>query len=285
MRVIENALKNTPGVSEANVNLATETATVTFDPKTVSDEKLFSSVANVGYQAYVKEQAVSEDAEEAEKKKNLADLKRRVVFSLSLAALIILGSFPGLENLAPGFLKNIWVQLILATPVQFWAGLPFYKATIPAFRHRTANMDTLIAIGTTAAYGYSVLVTVFPQIVESVGIAPMPYFDVSALVIGLILLGRYFEARAKAGTSEAIKKLIGLQAKTARVVRDGKEIDLPIDQVVIGDMIRVRPGEKIPVDGKILEGEYSSLKYRNINIARHQSSGFKKISCFRCPLV
>ena len=257
VRVIENALKNTPGVSEANVNLATETATVTFDPKTVSDEKLFSSVANVGYQAYVKEQAVSEDAEEAEKKKNLADLKRRVVFSLSLAALIILGSFPGLENLAPGFLKNIWVQLILATPVQFWAGLPFYKATIPAFRHRTANMDTLIAIGTTAAYGYSVLVTVFPQIVESVGIAPMPYFDVSALVIGLILLGRYFEARAKAGTSEAIKKLIGLQAKTARVVRDGKEIDLPIDQVVIGDMIRVRPGEKIPVDGEILEGDSS----------------------------
>ena len=152
-------------------------------------------------------------------------------------------------NTAPAFLRIFWVQLILATPVQFWAGWIFYRATIPALKHRTANMDTLVAIGTTVAFGYSAFVTVLPGIVKNIGIEPAPYFDVATIIIGLILLGRYFEARAKAGTSEAIKKLIGLQAKTARVVRGNKEIDIPIDQVIIGDLVRVRPGEKIPVDG------------------------------------
>jgi Cu+-exporting ATPase len=118
-------------------------------------------------------------------------------------------------------------------------------------------MDTLVMIGTTVAYGYSAFVTAFPRIVESVGIEPFPYFDVVTIIIGLILLGRYFEAKAKAGTSEAIKKLIGLQAKTARVIRDGKEIDIPVADVISGDIVRVRPGEKIPVDGVIVEGDSS----------------------------
>src|SRR3989338_7499997 len=155
-----------------------------------------------------------------EKKKELKDLRSKVVVSLFLGTLILWGSFPGLINTAPIFLKNFWIQLLLAIPVQFWAGSMFYKATIPALHHRTANMDTLVALGTTVAFGYSAFVTIFPQILESIGIHPEPYFDVAAIIIGLILLGRYFEARAKAGTSEAIKKLIGLQAKTARVLRD-----------------------------------------------------------------
>ncbi|MGB4965791.1 MAG: copper-translocating P-type ATPase, partial [Microgenomates group bacterium] len=129
--------------------------------------------------------------------------------------------------------------------------------TIPALKHRTANMDTLVALGTTVAYFYSVFVTFFPSIVMDLGMEVMPYFDVATIVIGLILLGRYFEARAKGQTSEAIKKLIGLQAKTARVVRGKQELDIPIEQVIIGDVIRVRPGEKIPVDGMLLEGESS----------------------------
>ncbi len=257
VRVIENALQKTPGVKDANVSLLTERADVTFSPEEVSEEKISSAVANVGYQAYVKEESVSQNEEKAEKEKELRKLRQKVFISLSLATLIVVGSFPGLTNIAPPILKNFWVQLLLAAPVQFWAGLGFYKATIPALRHRTANMDTLIAIGTSAAFGYSFLATVFPGIVRSAGITPMPYFDVSSFVIGLILLGRYFEARAKAGTSEAIKKLIGLQAKTARVLKDDKEIDMPIDQVVIGSIIRVRPGEKIPVDGVITEGESS----------------------------
>ncbi|MDO8489636.1 MAG: copper-translocating P-type ATPase, partial [Candidatus Omnitrophota bacterium] len=200
---------------------------------------------------------IDDDMEKQEKQKVLKALRNKVAVSLIIGALIFWGGFPGLMNYAPVFLKDFWLQLILASIVQFWPGLDFYKATIPAIRHRTANMDTLVAIGTTAAYLYSVVVTVFPQLIQGLGVEPMPYFDVATIVIGLILLGRYFEAKAKMGTSEAIKKLIGLQAKTARVVREGKEIDISINEVVIGDIVRVRPGEKIPVDGVIQDGESS----------------------------
>ncbi len=257
VRVIERALSRVEGVNEANVNLATEIATVSFDPEKVSDEKIASAVASVGYEAGVTKELQSEDEEKKQKEKELRDLKTKVVFSLLIGALIVWGSFPLISDFAPQFLKNSWVQFLLATPVQFWAGLAFYRATMPALRHRTANMDTLIAIGTSAAYGYSVFATVFPQMIRNLGLEPMPYFDVSTVVIGLILLGRYFEARAKMGTSEAIKKLIGLQAKTARVLRDGKELDIPISEVQIGDVIRVRPGEKVPVDGVVTEGQSS----------------------------
>ena len=257
VRVLERALKKVDGVSEANVNLATEKATATYDPQKVTNDHLTSAVAKVGYKALINEELKSEDEEKKEKELEIKKLRNKVIISLGLGGLILWGSFPGLMNTAPAILQNFFVQLLLATPVQFWAGLGFYQATIPALRHRTANMDTLVAIGTTVAYGYSAFVTVFPQIPKSIGIEPIPYFDVATIIIGLILLGRYFEARAKAGTSEAIKKLIGLQAKTARVIRNGKEIDIPIEQVVIGDIIRVRPGEKIPVDGVIEEGESS----------------------------
>jgi len=253
--IIEKSLKNIEGVLEANVNLVTEKATVEYDSSKTTDDKLISAVANAGYKAFIKEELQSEDKERAEKQKELKDLKFRVVVSLTLGALVLWGGFPALMDTAPAILKSFWIQLILATPVQFWAGWIFYRATIPALKHRTANMDTLVVIGTTVAYGYSAFVTAFPQVVQRIGIEPMPYFDVATIIIGLILLGRYFEARAKAGTSEAIKKLIGLQAKTARVVRDNKEIDIPITEVVMGDLIRVRPGEKIPVDGVIAEGD------------------------------
>jgi len=199
----------------------------------------------------------SGDEEKAEKQKELKDLRRKVGASLFLGALILWGSFPGLMQTAPTFLQNFWVQLLLATPVQFWGGFGFYRATILALKHRSANMDTLVAIGTTVAFGYSAFVTIFPILIAQSGIEPTPYFDTAAIIIGLILLGRYFEARAKAGTSEAIKKLIGLQAKTARVIKEGREVDVPINEVIIGDTIRVRPGEKIPIDGVIIEGESS----------------------------
>jgi len=257
VRVLEKSLSRLEGVSSAVVNLATEQASVSYDPQKVSDADLTSAVANVGYKAGLESELKTEDEQRQEKQKQLYDLRNKVIVSLFLGALILWGSFPGLMDIAPPLLTNSWVQLLLAIPVQFWAGWEFYRATIPALRHRTANMDTLVAIGTTVAFSYSAVVTIFPQLVESIGVKPEPYFDVSTIIIGLILLGRYFEAKAKAGTSEAIKKLIGLQAKTARVLRDGKEVDIPIDQVVIGNVIRVRPGEKIPVDGEILEGESS----------------------------
>ncbi len=255
VRVTERALKKTPGVKDAVVNLATAKATVTYDKDNCTPEQMAESIAKTGYTLELEEK--SDAAIQEEKKKELQTLRNKVIVSLGLGAIILWGSFPGLMNTAPAILHNFWVQLLLATPVQFWAGLEFYRATIPALKNRTANMDTLVALGTTVAYIYSAFVTFLPHVVMNLGIEAMPYFDVAVIVIGLILLGRYFEAKAKAGTSQAIKKLIGLQAKTARVVRDVKEIDLPIEQVVIGDIIRVRPGEKIPVDGEILEGESS----------------------------
>lgn len=254
VRVLEKSLSRVDGVSECVVNLATETASVVYDQKKVTDADLASAVANVGYKAGINEELKTEDERSKEKKQELRNLRNKVFVALGLGSLIVWGSFPGLMEFSPNILRNFWVQLILAFPVQFWAGLTFYQATIPALRHRTANMDTLVAIGTSVAFSYSAFVTIFPQLLESIGIKPEPYFDVSTIIIGLILLGRYFEAKAKAGTSEAIKKLIGLQAKTARVLRSGKEMDIPIDQVIIGDIIRVRPGEKIPVDGEIIEG-------------------------------
>lgn len=253
--VTERALKKTPGVKDAVVNLATQKASVTYDEANCTPEQLASSIAETGYTLDLEEK--NEELREEEKKKELADLKVKVIASLTSGALLLWGSFPGLMNTAPAILQNPFIQLLLALPIQFWAGLDFYKATIPALKHRTANMDTLVALGTTVAFAYSVFVTFFPEVVMNVGLDHMAYFDVSVIVIGLILLGRYFESQAKSGTSQAIKKLIGLQAKTARVLRDGKEVDIPIDQVQIGDTLRVRPGEKIPVDGVVIEGESS----------------------------
>ncbi|MBI2314740.1 copper-translocating P-type ATPase [Candidatus Daviesbacteria bacterium] len=248
VRVIEKSLSKLPGVSNAAVNLALEKGSVSYDPSQVTDQDLASAVASVGYKAELEQKAEDEDKQKAEKQKELHALRNKVIISLILGGIIVIGGFLGLSS---------WIQLILAIPVQFWVGLEFYRATLPALRNRTANMDTLVALGTTVAFSYSAFVTVFPQVVEKIGVEPMPYFDVSTIIIGLILLGRFFEARAKAGTSEAIRRLIGLQAKTARVLKDGKEIDIPISEVAVGMRIRVRPGEKIPVDGVIEKGESS----------------------------
>lgn len=257
VNVLERALKKVPGVENANVNLASEKATVAYDEKQVTDKHLSSAVKNVGYKALLGKEERTDEQEKLAKQKELKDLRNKVIASLFCGALILWGSFPGLMQTSPSFLQNFFVQFLLALPVQFWAGLGFYQATIPALKHRTANMDTLVALGTTVAFGFSTIITFFPQLVRQAGIEPMPYFDVATIVIGLILLGRYFEARAKGQTSEAIKKLIGLQAKTARVIRDGKEVDIPLEEVVVGDIVQVRPGEKIPVDGIIVEGESS----------------------------
>lgn len=254
---LEGSLGKVPGVTRAIVNLATEKATVEYDEAQVTDAELTSAVSNVGYTAMLDEELKTEDQLKAEQRREMKQLQTKTIVSLVLGALILWGSFPGLMNTAPSFLKNFWVQLVLATPVQFWAGLGFYKAAIASLRHRTANMDTLVALGTTVVYVYSAIVVIFPAWLQGAGIEAMPYFDVATVIIGLILLGRYFEAKAKAGTGEAIKKLMGLQAKTARIIRDGQEVDIPISEVVIGNIIRVRPGEKIPVDGTIIEGQSS----------------------------
>jgi len=252
--IIERSLTKVAGISSATANLATLQASIDYDPELVSDNQIERALEDVGYKALLH---VQKDSEELTKQKELRDLKIKTSLSLSLGLLILWGSFPGLRETAPKLLTVSLVQLVLASVVQFWAGLVFYRATIPSLKHRSANMDTLVTIGTTVAFSYSAFVTFFPNYLENLGIPPEPYFDVSTIIIALILLGRFLEAKAKSGTSEAIRKLIGLQAKNARVVRDGKDIDIPIENVVLGDHIRVRPGEKIPVDGVVLEGTSS----------------------------
>lgn len=269
VRVLEKSLSRVSGVSEANVNLATEKATVSFDPSISTLSDLSDAVSSVGYKAVFAddntpkvEQPTSQDEF---KLHELKVLKTKVIISAILSTFIFLGSFPEWFGNLP-FISNLYFLFLLATPVQFWAGSEFYKNTIPAFRNRTAGMDTLIAVGTSAAYLFSVLTAFFPGQLAAFGIKPATYFDTSSVIIALILLGRFLEARAKLHTSDAIKKLLSLSAKTARVVSDGsprfaveagKEIDIPIEEVKKGDVIRVRPGEKIPVDGVISEGASS----------------------------
>src|SRR3989344_8631430 len=196
--LLENSLNKVDGVLKATVNLATEKATVTYDPQKVTDQHLAGAVSNVGYQALIgddgeKTPAFAEGFGEAkEKQKELRDLKIKVMVSLFLGGLILWGSFPVLMETSPKILQNFLVQLFLATPVQFWAGWGFYRATLSALKHRTANMDTLVTIGTTVAYGYSAFIALLPDAIISAGIEASPYFDVATIIIGLILLGRYF---------------------------------------------------------------------------------------------
>lgn len=215
----EKALKTIPGVTEAVVNLATGKATLTSE-NSIEKSEIIDTVKSVGYKAMFEdhEEGSLDEKIKIEKKRELKDLKIKVNISLFLGSLIIWGSFPGIMEVAPNLFKNYFFQLVLATVVQFWAGWNLYRAAISSLRHRIANMDTLVVIGTTVAFIYSIFVTFFPNFFMDLNIDAMPYFDVSTVIIGLILLGRYMEAKAKAGTGEAIKKLIGLQAKEAMVL-------------------------------------------------------------------
>src|ERR687894_2885 len=249
---VERALEKVPGVREASVNLATEKATVGYIAGAVEPRELERAVEGAGY-GVVREEGESsaEDSHEREYKKVRGDFLLAAV----LTALILLGSLPhmlGLHLPIPMGWLNLGL-LLLATPVQFWAGRRFYRGAWGALKHGQANNNTLVVMGTTAAYLYSAVAALAPGLFAS-GRADV-YFDTSALIITLILLGRLLEARAKGRTNEAIKKLAGLQAKTARVVRGAEEVDVPVEDVVVGDVVVVRPGEKVPVDGRIISGE------------------------------
>lgn len=239
-KLIERKLAKTQGVSSAMVNYANETATVEVG-EDVRDRDLADSVGEAGYTAIFADTSEPEKSadkiKEEAKREELKKLKIKVIISGILAVIVMVGSLMGTSSI---------ILLLLAIPVQFWAGWEFYLATWSGLRNRAASMDTLIAIGTSAAFGYSLYSVIF---------AGPTYFDTSTAIITLILLGRFLEAKAKAHTSDAIKKLLGLAAKSARVIRDGREVDIPIEEVKVGDLIRVRPGEKIPVDGIIADGE------------------------------
>jgi Cu+-exporting ATPase len=256
---VQDTLASLNGVISASVNLATEKATIEYIPAQVDVRDFKKALKNIGYD--IVEVEKGEDIVEKEKKereKEYKKLKVKLITGVVLTIPIFILVFwdrLGLSALIDIPRQvNFLIQFIIQTPVQFWVGWQFYTGAIAAARHRTTNMNTLIALGTSAAYIYSVTATFFPSVFEIKGYSAEVYFDTAATIIVLILLGRLFEAKAKGKTSEAIKKLMGLQAKTARVVRDGQERDIPIEEVEIGDIIVVRPGEKIPVDGIVKEG-------------------------------
>ena len=239
---IEKQLNKKEGVLSANVNLTTEKATIDFDPELITVDEMIDKIEKIGFSA----SEISETQNKLEKETFLQ--KYKLLFSIIFSLPLLLSMFVHMFKWTwyPEILLSPVTQLILATPVQFIAGWQFYKGAYLNLKQGGANMDVLVALGTSAAYFYSIY-NLFTGVNEL-------YFETSAILITLILLGKYFEARAKSKTSDAIKKLIGLQPKTAKVLRNGIETEIPVEKVVLDDIIIVRPGEKIPVDGVIIEG-------------------------------
>ncbi len=253
---VERALNKVPGVLSATVNFATEKATVEYVPGRVSRADMVAAVAKAGYGVVEAEAGQLQDAEQAARQAEISDQTRKfwvgAIFALPLFVLSMARDFGLLGEWAHAAWVN-WFMLALATPVQFYTGWDYYVGGFKALRNRAANMDVLVAMGSSAAYFYSLPVTVALTL-GSATLGEHVYYETAAVIITLIKLGKLLEARAKGQTSAAIKKLMGLRAKTARVVRDGAELDLPIEQVRVGDLVIVRPGEKIPVDGIVVEG-------------------------------
>ncbi|QYG90913.1 copper-exporting P-type ATPase CopA [Bacillus atrophaeus] len=251
---IEKRLNKTEGVSSAPVNFALETVAVEYNPKEVAITDLKETVAKLGYQLEQKGEADGET--ESPQKKEQRKQTVRLIFSAILSfpllwAMVSHFSFTSFIWV-PDIFMNPWMQFALATPVQFVIGWPFYTGAYKALRNKSANMDVLVALGTTAAYVYSLYLTI--QSLGAHGHTDGLYYETSAILLTLILLGKRFEAKAKGRSSDAIKKLMKLQAKTATVVRDGQEQVIPIEDVMTGDLVYVKPGERIPVDGEVTEG-------------------------------
>ena len=255
IKFIEDALRATPGVLRANVNLASQQADVEYLPGMATLADLRHAIESAGYKTMAP--AKGEPAPDAERAARLAEyrnLRNRFVIAAILSAAVLVLTYAEFLPVLQAIPTQInWIILfILTTPVLFWAGSRFFVGAWRAFRHHTADMNTLIALGTGAAYLYSTVATFLPSLLPAALRAV--YFDTTAIIVALILLGQMLEARAKGETNEAIRKLMGLQAKTARVVRGSQEIDIPIEEVLVGDTVLVRPGEKIPVDGIVSEG-------------------------------
>ncbi|MEI4832194.1 heavy metal translocating P-type ATPase [Bacillus sp. FJAT-53711] len=250
---IEKVLNKMEGVSHATVNLATNSAVVEYNEGLVSTENILEKIKKIGYKGHIR----NENAERSEKKEEIIkEKKRQLIISIILSLPLLytmLGHMPFDTGVpVPHILMNPWFQLLLATPVQFYIGGHFYVGAYRALRNKSANMDVLVVLGTSAAYFYSLYETL--KTLGNPAYTPDLYFETSAVLITLILVGKYFETLAKGRTTEAISKLLSLQAKDALVVRNGQEVRVPLEEVVIGDIMIVKPGEKIPVDGIVVSG-------------------------------
>ena len=267
--IIENQLKKSPGVEKANVNYGVERASIEFDEATTNQDKLIEIVKKAGYTAIPKEENMAGmNHTQNEHLEHLKQTETRVVLRKFIIAIVL--SLPMLYFMLQSLFSQLpganllpyagLVSLILATPVQFYGGAQFYRGAWASLKRRTSNMDTLVAIGTSTAYFYSLYNYVSYAVANKslIGLdgmmIPNLYFETAAFLITFILLGKLLEAKAKGRASEAIKKLMRLSAKTAHVWRDGKEKEIPIENVRAGDVVIVRPGEKIPVDGEVIDG-------------------------------
>ncbi|KJU84432.1 heavy metal translocating P-type ATPase [Candidatus Magnetobacterium bavaricum] len=244
----ERALRSLPGVTSVSVNLATERAFIQYRPTTLDFEVIRAAIVNSGYEAELITQSHT-DTERLQHQRDFTALKTHFIISALLTVPIAAGSMLTLP-----VLDNGYVQFVLASVVQLWLGMRFYGAALSALRHFSANMNTLIAVGTTAAYVYSSVAVFAPRLFETDGIVPHVYFDTSAVIITLILLGRMLEMRAKGHTSEAIRHLIGMQAETVSVIRNDLQLEIPVEDVIVGDVVVVRAGERVAVDGVVVEG-------------------------------
>jgi P-type Cu+ transporter len=260
---IESAVMSVTGVRDCIVNFGAELATITYDPSQTAPTAIQLAVTEAGYRAYplqsqnpLFEQDTAEQRRQSRESNRLA---RKVAVASILSGIIVIGSLPMMTGVhlpvIPMWLHAPGVQLALTVPIQFWCGLDFYRHAWQAFKRHTATMDTLVVLGTSTAFFYSLFPTFYPDFFSSQGLRSDVYYEAAAVVITLILVGKLLEGRAKKQTGAAIRNLIGLQAKTARLIRHGVEIDTPIAAVQIGDRILVRPGEKIPVDGEIVAGK------------------------------
>lgn len=239
---VEKALRNIDGVTNATVNLASERATVDYLSDITNISSLRHSIENAGYSFY----GTSQDTyNELETEKELSLLKIRFFFGLIIAASIMVISLLSYDNNT--------LFMILATPVQFWAGAPIFSRALSALKHRMTNMNTLITIGTFTTYFYSVTITIIHDYLDST-VSSETYFETSSAIVGIVLLGRYMESKSKAKVSDAIKSLMSLHPPTSRVIRNGLETIIPSEDTVLGDLVRLKPSEKIPVDGDVMEG-------------------------------
>ena len=256
---VERALTAVPGVETAVVNLATEQASLAFDPARADFETLKAAVANAGYELVeplprdAAASAAAGAAQEAERHREARLTRVKFLTGAVLSVPVLIGSMADIFPWAPAWLRDPWTLLLLTTPVQFWVGWPFHRGFVHDLRYRSASMSTLVSIGTNAAYLYSLAVTLWPHAFMGLRHA-MTYYDVCAVVITLVVLGRWLEARARGRTSDAIRRLVSLAPRTARVLRDGAEVDVATEDVRVDDLVRIRPGERLPVDGVVVEG-------------------------------
>ncbi len=256
---VERALGGVAGVESAQVNLATEQATIAYDAARTDFGRLREAVAAAGYELVAPRpaadaEAAGEAADRESAAREAVQRREKLKFLVGavLSAPVLVGGMAHVLPGVPALLRDPWLLLVLTTPVQFWVGGSFHRGLLHDLRYRSASMSTLVSLGTSAAYFFSLAVTLWPH--AFAGHMAPTYYDVSAVVITLVVLGRWLEARARGRTSEAIRRLVTLAPRTARVVRDGRETDVPTADVVTGDFVRIRPGERVPVDGVVTEG-------------------------------